>query len=86
MDPVANFHLQNGAQVHSLNWGGNLTPQGMLTRRYNSLTSHPGLRQSYGMMVNYLYSLPNLLDNSENYVIHHKIQVSDAVKSYLGQE
>lgn len=28
VDPVANFHLQNGAKVYSINWLGNLTPQG----------------------------------------------------------
>eukprot|EP01127_Copromyxa_protea_P011676 TRINITY_DN2962_c0_g1_i1.p2 TRINITY_DN2962_c0_g1~~TRINITY_DN2962_c0_g1_i1.p2 ORF type:complete len:186 (-),score=31.43 TRINITY_DN2962_c0_g1_i1:34-591(-) len=69
LDPVANFHLQNGAQVYSINWKGNISPQGM--------------RQSYGLMVNYLYNLPDLKDNSSNYIMKHQISVSDAVRQYI---
>ncbi len=42
-DPVARFHLDNGARLERLNLRGNLSPE--------------GLRQSFGMMVNYLYDL-----------------------------
>ena len=42
-DPVARFHLDNGARLERLNPRGNMTPQ--------------GLAQSFGMMVNYLYDL-----------------------------
>jgi malonyl-CoA decarboxylase len=42
-DPVARFHLDNGARLERLNLHGNMSP--------------PGLRQSFGMMVNYLYDL-----------------------------
>jgi malonyl-CoA decarboxylase len=42
-DPVARFHLDNGARLERLNPRGNL--------------SASGLRQSFGMMVNYLYDL-----------------------------
>jgi malonyl-CoA decarboxylase len=42
-DPVARFHLDNGARLERLNPRGNM--------------SGPGLRQSFGMMVNYLYDL-----------------------------
>jgi len=42
-DPVARFHLDNGARLERLNPRGNL--------------SSKGLRQSFGMMVNYLYDL-----------------------------
>jgi malonyl-CoA decarboxylase len=42
-DPVARFHLDNGARVERLNPRANL--------------STPGLKQSFGMMVNYLYDL-----------------------------
>ncbi len=42
-DPVARFHLDNGARLERLNPRGNM--------------SVPGLRQSFGMMVNYLYDL-----------------------------
>jgi malonyl-CoA decarboxylase len=42
-DPVARFHLDNGARLERLNPRGNISP--------------PGLRQSFGLMVNYLYDL-----------------------------
>ncbi len=46
LDPVARFHLGNGARVERLNWAGDPSPK--------------GLRQSFGMMVNYLYDLKRL--------------------------
>jgi malonyl-CoA decarboxylase len=46
LDPVARFHLGNGARVERLNWGGDPSPR--------------GLSQSYGLMVNYLYDLRRL--------------------------
>ncbi len=45
-DPVARFHLDNGARLERLNPSGNL--------------SAAGLRQSFGMMVNYLYDLDRI--------------------------
>jgi malonyl-CoA decarboxylase len=42
-DPVARFHLDNGARLERLNPRGNMSAK--------------GLRQSFGMMVNYLYDL-----------------------------
>ncbi|PIA19552.1 MCD-domain-containing protein [Coemansia reversa NRRL 1564] len=53
-DPVANFHLRNGACLHRLNWRGN--------------TSYSGLRQSLGLMCNYNYVLDRIEDNNERYV------------------
>ena len=41
LDPVAHFHLSNGARVERLNWRADV--------------SENGLRQSCGLMVNYLY-------------------------------
>jgi len=49
VDPVARFHLGNGARVERLNWGGDPSPK--------------GLAQSYGLMVNYLYDLGRLDKN-----------------------
>lgn len=46
LDPVARFHLGNGARIERLNWAAD--------------TSAKGLAQSYGMMVNYLYDLDDL--------------------------
>jgi malonyl-CoA decarboxylase len=45
-DPVARFHLDNGARLERLNVRGNMSPK--------------GLRQSFGMMVNYLYDLDRI--------------------------
>ena len=45
-DPVARFHLDNGARLERINTRGNLCTK--------------GLRQSFGMMVNYLYDLPKV--------------------------
>jgi malonyl-CoA decarboxylase len=42
-DPVARFHLDNGARLERLNPRGNMSAK--------------GLRQSFGLMVNYLYDL-----------------------------
>jgi malonyl-CoA decarboxylase len=46
VDPVARFHLGNGARVERLNWAGDPSPK--------------GLKQSYGLMVNYLYDLKRI--------------------------
>jgi malonyl-CoA decarboxylase len=40
---VARFHLGNGARLERVNWLGNTAPRGM--------------RESFGLMVNYLYDL-----------------------------
>jgi malonyl-CoA decarboxylase len=45
-DPVARFHLDNGARLERINPRGDLSPK--------------GLRQSFGLMVNYLYDLPKV--------------------------
>ncbi len=45
-DAVARFHLGNGARVERLNWAGD--------------PSAKGVKQSYGLMVNYLYDLKRL--------------------------
>ncbi len=46
LDPVAHFHLGNGARVESLNWLAD--------------TSTKGLQQSCSMMVNYLYPVSDI--------------------------
>jgi malonyl-CoA decarboxylase len=52
-NPVAKFHLGNGAKLHLVNWAGDL--------------SRKGLRQSAGLMVNYLYDLGSVEDNHERF-------------------
>lgn len=53
-DPVARFHLNNGARMDRLNIGGDL--------------SDKGLKQSLGMMVNYVYDLKSIEHNHERFV------------------
>jgi malonyl-CoA decarboxylase len=54
LDPVAHFHLSNGARVERVNWRGD--------------TSEKGLRESAGLMVNYLYDPGRIEDHHEDYV------------------
>ena len=52
-DPVARFHLDNGARLERLNWRGN--------------GSAKGLKQSFGLMVNYLYDLEKVEASHEKF-------------------
>jgi len=67
-DPVARFHLNNGARLERIN------PSGDLSRN--------GLRQSHGMMVNYLYDLDEIEGNHEKFV-NDQVSASRAVLSLL---
>jgi len=51
VDPVARFHLGNGAVLERINWMADTSPR--------------GLRQSAGLMVNYLYDLSSIEENHE---------------------
>lgn len=53
-DPVARFHLNNGARLERINPSANLAPK--------------GIRQSLGAMVNYLYDLDEIESNHEAFV------------------
>ena len=64
-DPVARFHLGNGARVEKVNWAADL--------------SSKGVKQSYGLMVNYLYD-PRKLDRYRHDLAKSKIAVSDGVE------
>jgi malonyl-CoA decarboxylase len=68
-DPVARFHLGNGARLERLNWLGD--------------GSENGISQSYGLMVNYLYDLEDIEKNHEAYVEGHKVVASSAVRRLL---
>uniref|UniRef100_A0A914PQY7 Malonyl-CoA decarboxylase n=1 Tax=Panagrolaimus davidi TaxID=227884 RepID=A0A914PQY7_9BILA len=63
LNPVANFHLRNGAEVYKLNWAGN--------------NSRRGIAQSLGIMVNYRYVMNNVSKNNENYVNNQLISISE---------
>ena len=64
-DPVARFHLGNGARIERLNWAAD--------------PSAKGLKQSYGLMVNYLYDLSRL-DRHRAMLAQGKIPVSGGIK------
>lgn len=68
-DPVAHFHLTNGARVERVNW----------------LADHSvkGLQQSAGMMVNYAYRLADIDANHEAYRGEGKVITSNLIKSLL---
>ena len=53
-DPVARFHLGNGARLERVNWLGNTAPR--------------GIEESYGIMVNYLYDPDEIEANHEAFV------------------
>ena len=65
LDPVARFHLGNGARIERLNWAGDPSPK--------------GLKQSYGLMVNYLYDLRRL-DKHRSWLAQGKIPVSGEIE------
>lgn len=64
-DPVARFHLGNGARVEQIDWAADLSTK--------------GLRQSYGLMVNYLYDLRKL-DRHRQAMALGQVPVSDSVE------
>ena len=69
LDPVAHFHLTNGAVLERINWLGDRSPK--------------GFKQSAGMMVNYYYKLDDINENHETYVSGGEIKTSKAVKALL---
>ena len=66
-DPVAKFHLGNGAILERINLNADL--------------SSKGLMQSKGVMVNYLYNLDTLEENHELFFKTKEVKQSDAIKS-----
>ena len=69
VDPVARFHLGNGARLERLNWLGDVSPNGM--------------RQSHGLMVNYLYALADVERQHEAYSNNGTVAVSASVRGLL---
>ena len=65
LDQVARFHLGNGARVERLNWLGDPSPK--------------GLKQSCGLMVNYLYDLKRL-DKHRGLLAQGKIPVAGGIE------
>jgi malonyl-CoA decarboxylase len=67
VDPVARFHLGNGAAIHAVHASADITEKGM--------------RQSFGAMVNYLYDLSQITTNHEHFVTDNTVAASSAVRA-----
>jgi malonyl-CoA decarboxylase len=68
LDPVARFHLGNGARLERLNFLGDTSPR--------------GIKQAHGLMVNYLYDLGAIEKNHEAYAENGEVVVSASVRRY----
>src|SRR3954469_14352195 len=66
LDPVARFHLGNGASLDRINWLAD--------------SSEHGMSRSAGLMVNYVYWLAELEHNHEQYYKNHSIAASPGVE------
>lgn len=69
VDPVARFHLGNGARLERLNWLAD--------------TSEKGLRDAHGIMVNYLYEPGDIERNHEAFAQEGAINAARAVRALL---
>ncbi len=67
LDPVARFHLGNGAEIHKLHTDAD--------------TSEKGRQQSRGVMVNYLYDLTRSSGNHERFAATRDIAMSPEIRS-----
>lgn len=66
VDPVARFHLGNGARAERLNWLAD--------------TSKRGLKNCAGMMVNYVYHLDQIEENHELYIREHRLAATHELR------
>jgi malonyl-CoA decarboxylase len=71
LDPVAAFHLNNGASVERINWLGDVSEKGLL--------------QSLGLMVNYAYRPIRIERHHEQYVKQGRVAVSEDVRKLLDE-
>lgn len=65
-DPVARFHLRNGARLERLNWLGDFTPV--------------GLQRSACLTANYVYPRSELRRNQQAYLAEHRVLASRSVE------
>ncbi len=66
-DPVARFHLNNGAMLHDIHSGADMSAN--------------GVRQSCGLMVNYLYDLKKIDQFHEGFAENQRVFTSKVIKS-----
>lgn len=67
VDPVARFHLGNGAMVHAVHENADISDNGMA--------------QSNGIMVNYLYDLAQIAANHEQFIGEKNVIASAQVRA-----
>src|SRR5690606_41189534 len=72
VDPVARFHLGNGARLERINFLADRSPRAM--------------RQAHGLMVNYLYKLDDIETNHEAFIERGEVVAAPAVKRLLRNE
>jgi malonyl-CoA decarboxylase len=65
-DPVARFHLGNGARAERLNWLAD--------------TSERGMKRCAGMMINYVYHLDQIEENHELYSREHRVAATHELR------
>ncbi len=68
-DPVAHFHLSNGARMERVNWLAD--------------SSAKGIAQSCGLMINYLYEVDYIAGNHESYTGAGEIPASSRFRALL---
>ncbi len=71
LDPVARFHLNNGALIENIHANADLSAN--------------GLKQSAGVMVNYLYDPKRIEKNHEAYATGQTVVVSSGIKNLLAE-
>ncbi|KAG7229837.1 hypothetical protein INR49_012486 [Caranx melampygus] len=71
LNPVANFHLQNGATMWRINWHADTSPR--------------GVANSCGIMVNYRYFLNETSKNSALYLQNKVVMASEQVLGLVSQ-
>ncbi len=72
LDPVARFHLGNGARLERINWMGDPSPK--------------GLAEAHGLMVNYRYEIKDIERNHEAYANEGTVAASRQVHGFLKTE
>ena len=67
--PVAKFHIRNGACMFRLNFGADM--------------SSKGIRNSFGLMINYLYKMDDIEDNRLQYELSGRVVSNEGVSRWL---
>ena len=70
-DPVARFHLRNGAQLEQINLDGDLSPKGQT--------------ESFGVLVNYIYDPETVAENHEVFINENRLVVSPKISALVSK-